>query len=192
MKINMSKENSVSFLAMIIMITAMYTSHWSTLIGWAIGISLVSTLLDRNGVISMINNKKRKILLGIGVTITCVSLIGEVSLLCVIMFSLGFNLTVWLIENSNSKQEDFTLNSKDKSHLNRERMKNQGFVKYFLTAFFKFLFFIGFATLLRYLIGKQQITTNDIIGGFLACIILPLTNWLVNIIRFRKDTRESI
>lgn len=29
----MSKENSVSFLAMVIMITAMYTSHWSTLIG---------------------------------------------------------------------------------------------------------------------------------------------------------------
>lgn len=88
--------------------------------------------------------------------------------------------------------KNFTLNSKDKSHLNWERMKNQGFVKYFFTAFFKFLFFIGFTTLLRYIIGKQQITTNDIIGGVLACIILPLTNWLVNIIRLRKDTRESI
>jgi hypothetical protein len=80
-------------------------------------------------------------------------------------------------------------NSKDKSYLNWENMKCQGFVKYFLTSFFKFLFIIGFATLLRYLFDKQ-ITTNDIIGGILACIILPLTNWLVNLIRFRKHTRE--
>jgi len=102
MKTNIDK-NTISFFALIIMIVAMYKFHWISLITWAIGISLVSTLIDKDGVVSIMNNTRRRILLGVGVTLTCMSLIGEVTLVCVIMFSLGFNLTVWLIEKPRDK-----------------------------------------------------------------------------------------
>lgn len=72
---------------------------------WAIGIAMTFTVLDRKGVgINLMNNIKRRIILGIGMTITICSLIDEVSLLALVLFVTGYVLAIAASEKSNQEK----------------------------------------------------------------------------------------
>lgn len=74
------------------------------LVLWIIGIALTFTLLDRKGLgISLMSHTKRRILLGVGMTLTLCSLINEISLSALLVFMVGFVLTISMIEIQNSK-----------------------------------------------------------------------------------------
>lgn len=107
---NKFKEKSCSSLIpMIIVIVSMVnTLSIVSLIFWAVGISLTITILDRKGEgINIMSNTKRRIFLGIGMTITVCSLLDEINIISLILFGIGFVSTVMLVESSNTKEKKF-------------------------------------------------------------------------------------
>lgn len=101
-----SKSNYHLLFIIVVIVSMVNELSLIGLMLWAIGISLTCTLLDRKGMgVSAMNHIKRRILLGIGMTLTIISLLDEVSNVSLGFFAVGFILTVMSIENSNKINE---------------------------------------------------------------------------------------
>ena len=90
---------------MILVIVSMVdTLSMVSLILWAIGITLTFTALNKNGAgINLMRHTTRRILLGVGMTLTLCSLFDQISTKSFILFTLGFFLMVTLLEKSPTK-----------------------------------------------------------------------------------------
>ncbi|MBE6022392.1 MAG: hypothetical protein E7231_04045 [Cellulosilyticum sp.] len=100
-------KDQIYLVAMIFMIVSMI-NHLSpvSLVFWVIGIATTVTVINKKGEgVNIMDNKKRRIILGIGITLTICSLIEEISIVALCMFAIGFILTIEMVEKKGSQSE---------------------------------------------------------------------------------------
>ncbi len=111
----MSKHDNL-ILFFIILTICSFIGEFSiiSLILFSIGYSLTITVFDFSIIKGDLKMRKitKRVLLALGIILCTIALFNEVSILCIVMFFIGFSATIWTL-NSKSEESNKINNEKE-------------------------------------------------------------------------------